>query len=52
MDEFITKFTSLLRYVPYIREEKAKVQCLISSLLAFMKKKLEFDNPKMMDEAV
>eukprot|EP00253_Pinus_taeda_P014569 PITA_14569 len=24
MDEFITCFTSLLRYVPYIREEKAK----------------------------
>eukprot|EP00253_Pinus_taeda_P019224 PITA_19224 len=24
MDEFITRFTSLLRYVPYIREEKAK----------------------------
>eukprot|EP00253_Pinus_taeda_P015904 PITA_15904 len=25
MDEFVTHFTSLLRYVPYIREEKAKV---------------------------
>ena len=25
MDEFITCFTSFLRYVPYIREEKAKV---------------------------
>ena len=25
MDEYITKFTSLLRYVPYLREEKAKV---------------------------
>lgn len=24
MDEFITKFTSLLRYVPYIRKEKRK----------------------------
>eukprot|EP00253_Pinus_taeda_P035941 PITA_35941 len=26
MDEFINRFTSLLRYVPYIKEEKAKVQ--------------------------
>ena len=31
MDEFITHFTSLLRYVRYIREEKAKVQRFISS---------------------
>lgn len=26
MDEFITKFTSLLKYVLYLRYEKAKVQ--------------------------
>jgi len=26
MDEFIEKFTSFLRYVPYIREEKEKTQ--------------------------
>jgi len=52
MDEYITKFTSLLRYVPYIHEEKAKVQRFISSLPTFMKEKLEFDNPKTMDEAV
>ena len=32
IDEFVTKFTSLLRYVPYIREEKAKVQRFVSSL--------------------
>ena len=25
IDEFFTKFTNLLRYVPYIREEKEKV---------------------------
>ena len=32
MDEFITRFTSLLRYVPYIREEKEKVQRFVRSL--------------------
>lgn len=32
MDEFINRFTSLLRYVPYIKEEKAKVQRFVSSL--------------------
>ena len=25
IDEYITKFTSLLHYVPYLRDEKAKV---------------------------
>eukprot|EP00253_Pinus_taeda_P016529 PITA_16529 len=52
MDEFVTKFTSLLRYVPYIREEKAKVQWFISSLPQAMRERIEFDNPKSMDEAI
>lgn len=52
MDEFVTKFTYLLRYVPYIREEKAKVQRFMSSLSAFMKERLEFDNPKTVDKAI
>lgn len=52
MDEFVTKFTSLLRYVCYIREEKAKVQRFMSSLPTFIKERLEFDNSKTMDEAI
>eukprot|EP00253_Pinus_taeda_P012064 PITA_12064 len=50
MDEFITRFTSLLRYIPYIREEKAKVQRFVSSLPLYMRERIEFDNPKSMDE--
>eukprot|EP00253_Pinus_taeda_P010307 PITA_10307 len=50
MDEFITRFTSLLRYMPYIREEKAKVQRFVSSLPPYMREGIEFDNPKTMDE--
>eukprot|EP00253_Pinus_taeda_P032966 PITA_32966 len=52
MDEFITHFTSLLRYVPYIREEKAKVQQFVSSLPPYMRERIEFDNPKSMDEVI
>eukprot|EP00253_Pinus_taeda_P006640 PITA_06640 len=52
MDEFITKFTSLLRYVPYIWEEKEKVQRFVSSLPQTMRERIEFDNPKSMDEAI
>eukprot|EP00253_Pinus_taeda_P008127 PITA_08127 len=52
MDEFITRFTSLLHYVPYIREEKTKVQRFVSSLPLSMRERIEFDNPKTMDEAI
>eukprot|EP00253_Pinus_taeda_P013469 PITA_13469 len=52
MDEFFTRFTSLLRYVPYIREEKAKVQQFVSSLPPYMRERIEFDNPKSMDEVI
>ena len=52
MDEYITKFTSLLRYVPYLREEKAKVQRFLSSLPTHMKERIEFVNPWTMDEFI
>jgi len=52
MDEFITKFTSLLRYVLYILKEKAKVQQFITSLLLFMKERLEIENLKTMEEVI
>eukprot|EP00253_Pinus_taeda_P004686 PITA_04686 len=52
MDEFITCFTSLLHYVPYIRKEKAKVQRFVNSLPLSMRERIEFDNPKTMDEAI
>ena len=51
-DEYVTKFKSLLRYVPYIREEKTKVQHFVSSLQTYMKQGLQFDKPKTMDKAI
>eukprot|EP00253_Pinus_taeda_P009381 PITA_09381 len=52
MDEFITRFTSLLCYVPYIREEKVKVQRFFSSLPPYMRERIEFDNPMSMDKVI
>ena len=46
------RFTSLLRYVPYIKEEKAKVQRFVSSLPSYIRERIEFDNPRTMDEAI
>lgn len=52
MDEYLAKFSSQLRYVPYLREEKAKVQRFIRSFPINMKERLEFDYPKTMDDVV
>lgn len=52
MDDFVVKFTNLLWYVMYIKEEKAKVQGFFNSLLALYKERIEFDNPNPMDEDV
>lgn len=52
MDELITKFTHFLRYVLYIREEKAKAQRFIRCLLTYFKERIEYDNLKMMDEVI
>ena len=32
IDEFVNKFLELLRYVPYIEDEKVKMQWFISGL--------------------
>lgn len=50
IDEYVAKFTIFLRYVPYLQEEKAKVQWFVSSFLTHMKERLEFEYPKTMDD--
>ena len=51
MEEFVTKFVNLKRYVPYLREEKARVYRFISCLPLTYKENIEFDMTKTMDEA-
>ena len=46
MEDFINKFLDLLRYVPYIKEEKVKVQRFLSCLPQSYKDQIEFDNPQ------
>lgn len=51
MDDFVAKFTNLLRNVPYIHEEK-KVHNFLNFLHLSYKERVEFDSPKMMDNNV
>ena len=52
MEELINKFLDLLRFVPYIKEEKVKVQRFLSCLPQAYKDRIEFNNPKTLDEAL
>ena len=46
MKELSSKFLSLLRYVPYIIDEKPNIQRFLSCLPTSFKNRIEFDNPK------
>ena len=52
MKELNSKFLSLLRYVPYIMDEKPKVQRFLSCLPYDIKDMIEYDNPKTLEEAM
>ena len=52
MDEYANNFLELLRYVWYIRDEKVKVQCILSGLPQFYKDRIEFYKPRTLEEAI
>jgi len=45
-DEYTRKFLELLRYVPYLTKENAKIKRFISGLLVIFKDMIEFDEPR------
>ena len=52
MKELSRKFISLLRYVPYIIDEKPKIQIFLSCMPISFKDRIEFDNSKNLEEAM
>ena len=52
MEDLINKFLYLLRFVPYIKEEKVKVQTFLSFFPRAYKDWIEFENPKNLDEVL
>ena len=51
-DEYTSKFLELLRYFPYLKEEKAKIQRFTGGLLMAFKDKIEFYEPRSLEEAI
>jgi hypothetical protein len=52
MKYLCSKFLSLLRYVPYIVDENPKIQRFISCLPPIYKERIEYDNPRTLEEAM
>ena len=50
-EEYTSRFLELLRYVPYLKE-KAKVQRFISGLPVAYRDRIEFDEPRSLEEAI
>ena len=50
MKELCSKFLCLLRYVPYMIDEKPKIQCFLNCLPLMFKERIEYDNPKTMEK--
>lgn len=44
-EEYTNKFLELLRYVPYIKYEKAKVHIFVSGFPLAFKDQIEYDEP-------
>ena len=52
MKDLNSKFLSLLRYMPYLVDKKPKVQQFLSCLPYHIKDRIEYDNPKTLEEAM
>ena len=52
MKELSSNFLSMLRYVPYIIDEKPKIQLFLSCLPTSFKDRIEFDNLKTLEKAM
>ena len=50
MKDLSSNFLSLLRYVPYIIDEKPKIQRFMGCFIISFKDIIEFDNPKTLEE--
>ena len=52
MKALCSKFLSMLRYVPYIIDEKPKIQWFLGCFPIIFKEWIEYDNLKMLEEVM
>jgi hypothetical protein len=52
IDEYEIIFLELLKYVPFIKDETVKIQRCLSGLPDFLSDKIQYDDPKTMEETI
>jgi hypothetical protein len=52
MDEYEKRLFELLKYVDFIKDEKVKIQRFLSGLPSFYNEKIQYDNPRTLEEAI
>jgi hypothetical protein len=52
IDEYINKFIELIRYVPYIKDEKVKMQRFIIGLPQSFRDRIEFNEMKTLEDTI
>ena len=52
IDEYEWNFLELLKYVPFIKDEAVKIQIYLSGLPPSMIDKIQYDDPKTMEETI
>jgi hypothetical protein len=52
MEEYENKFLEILRYVDFIKDEKMKIQRLLSGFPSFYKDKIQFEEPNTLEESM
>lgn len=51
-DEYTSRLLELLRYVPYLKEDKSKIQRFLKWFSIIFKDTIEFDEPRSLEEAI
>jgi hypothetical protein len=52
MDEYGKRLFKLLKYLGFIKDEKGKIQRFMSGLSSFYSDKIQYDNPKTLEETI
>ena len=52
IDEYERNFLELLKYVPFIKDEAVKIQRYLSGMPPSMSDKIQYDDPKTMEETI
>jgi hypothetical protein len=52
IDEYGKRFSELLKYVAFIKDEQAKIQRYLSGLPSFINDKIQYDDPERLEETI